>query len=80
VHREGLRLFIMAGIRAAQQRFRDAVELLEHPLTRQSGLVNQTQRAHFAERIGGVLTYHSAQANLPADRWHLAFEWQSVFR
>jgi hypothetical protein len=80
VHREGLRLFIMAGIRAAQQRFRDAVELLEHPLTRQSGLVNQTQRAHFAERIGGVLAYHSAQANLPADRWHLALEWQSVFR
>lgn len=77
-HREGLRLFVLAGVLAAQRRFATAAELLQMPAVCQSGLVEQEHRALFAQRLWDLAQqYHHCSL----DRvWQDSQPWQHVFR
>ncbi len=79
IHREGLRMFIMAGVLAAQRRFSGALEALEHPATCASGLVNQVQRVRFCEHLRALSATQRLQTKLPP-LWQSHTEWQTLFR
>jgi hypothetical protein len=57
-HREGLRLFVLAAVLAAQRQFPAALELLGAAPVCQSSLVDQQQRALFAERLASFAHHH----------------------
>ncbi|MBX7154855.1 MAG: glycosyltransferase [Bacteriodetes bacterium] len=55
VHREGLRLFVLAAAKSIQQYFADALTLFTQPATMESHLVEQQHRAHAAASLQKVL-------------------------
>lgn len=78
-HREGLRLFVLAGLLAAQRQFHAAAEVLSMGPVRDSGLVEQDQRAVFAERLAELARRQRSTGPLETDR-NGAHRWQTIFR
>ncbi|GIV55132.1 MAG: hypothetical protein KatS3mg039_1650 [Candidatus Kapaibacterium sp.] len=76
-HREGLRLFVLAAVLAAQRQFPAAVELLGAAPVCQSSLVDQQQRALFAERLA-TLAQHRAHPKETI--WQTDRLWRATFR
>ncbi|MCS7000355.1 MAG: glycosyltransferase family 2 protein [Bacteroidota bacterium] len=77
-HREGLRLFVLAGVVAAQHQYHAASTLLQMAPVCQSGLVDQEQRALFAERLVELAKRRSRPFS--PDAWEPTAQWRSVFR
>ncbi|MCX7929906.1 MAG: glycosyltransferase family 2 protein [Chlorobi bacterium] len=78
-HREGLRLFVLAGVLAAQQQFHAAAELLSMAPVCHSGLVEQDHRAAFVERLSELARYHRTPDPLETV-WNGKQRWQAIFR
>lgn len=76
-HREGLRLFIMAGVLAAQHDFEHAAELLTLLAVRRSHLVDQQQRAVFAERLRELAASFCKRSQ---HRSLVPHQWEKIFR
>jgi hypothetical protein len=76
-NREGLRLFVLAGVLAAQRQFRAAADVLEREPVVQSSLVDQQQRRYFAEQLRGLAQRLKLPNNAP---WSLEHQWQAIFR
>lgn len=76
-HREGLRLFVLAGVLAAQRQFHAAAEVLQLAPVCQSGLVEQQQRELFAERLAALAQSRNTRGETV---WQPERQWRAVFR
>lgn len=77
-HREGLRLFVLAAVLAAQRQFDGAANVLQLPAVCSSGLVEQKQRALFAERLAMLAPQRGRHSIEHV--WQVSQHWLQVFR